>query len=26
VHAAMAIAKVWRHHGDLRDLQRLQGG
>ncbi len=26
VHAAIAITKVWRHHDDLRQLQRLSGG
>ena len=25
VHAAMAITKVWRHHDDVRRLQRLSG-
>ena len=26
VHAAMAVTKVWRHHDDIRQLQRLSGG
>ncbi|MGZ4683257.1 MAG: hypothetical protein ACXWCM_06610 [Acidimicrobiales bacterium] len=26
IHAAIAITKVWRHHDDVRQLQRLTGG